>query len=186
MLFRQRARESDGAAGSPFVAFALVLCYWSALAFAHSREPSRVAVKSREAGEREWRNVVARLAAMPRLANPFRWDCVFETDRAMYRFRRQHHGRQLYRPPCSLRQTRRRTETGIEFDRAAKTGRRCSSVLRGFQSRNSKIPVALPKLSFNWPTCVTLSRADRAAVFAGSCRSIVRRSREDERNERVQ
>jgi hypothetical protein len=23
---------------------------------------------------------------MPRLANPFRWDCVFETDRAMYRF----------------------------------------------------------------------------------------------------
>ena len=29
---------------------------------------------------------VARLAAMPRLANPFRWDCVFETDRAMYRF----------------------------------------------------------------------------------------------------
>ena len=29
---------------------------------------------------------VARLAAMPRLANPFGWDCVFETDRAMYRF----------------------------------------------------------------------------------------------------
>ena len=29
---------------------------------------------------------VARLAAMPRLANPFRWDCVFETERAMYRF----------------------------------------------------------------------------------------------------
>ena len=23
---------------------------------------------------------------MPRLANPFRWDCVFETDRAVYRF----------------------------------------------------------------------------------------------------
>ena len=38
---------------------------------------------------RDWRangEVVARLAAMPRLANPFRWDCVFETDRAMYRF----------------------------------------------------------------------------------------------------
>jgi len=29
---------------------------------------------------------VLRLAAMPTAANPFRWDCVFETDRAMYRF----------------------------------------------------------------------------------------------------
>ena len=29
---------------------------------------------------------IARLAAMPRLANPFHWDCAFETDRAMYRF----------------------------------------------------------------------------------------------------
>ena len=29
---------------------------------------------------------VLRLAAMPTLANPFRWDCVFETDRATYRF----------------------------------------------------------------------------------------------------
>jgi hypothetical protein len=29
---------------------------------------------------------VVRLAAMPRLATPFRWDCAFETERAMYRF----------------------------------------------------------------------------------------------------
>jgi hypothetical protein len=29
---------------------------------------------------------VARLAAMPQLANPFRWDCVFETEKATYRF----------------------------------------------------------------------------------------------------
>jgi inner membrane protein len=68
-----------------FVAFALVLCYWSALAFAHARAVTRggeVAARLASAnGE-----AVTRLAAMPRLADPFRWDCVFETDRAMYRF----------------------------------------------------------------------------------------------------
>jgi inner membrane protein len=68
-----------------YVAIALALCYWSVLAFAHSRALARgyeEAVRMATAnGE-----TVARLAAMPRLANPFRWDCVFETDRAMYRF----------------------------------------------------------------------------------------------------
>jgi inner membrane protein len=66
-------------------AFALVLCYWGLLDFAHTRaiergseEATRIASSNGES--------VARLAAMPRLANPFRWDCVFETDRATYRF----------------------------------------------------------------------------------------------------
>ena len=68
-----------------FVAIALVLCYWSALAFAHSRAIAR---GNEEAAKLATANgeTIARLAAMPRLANPFRWDCVFETDRAMYRF----------------------------------------------------------------------------------------------------
>jgi hypothetical protein len=55
------------------------------LAFAHARalargseEATRVASANGE--------VVGRLAAMPRLANPFRWDFVFDTDRATYRF----------------------------------------------------------------------------------------------------
>ncbi|MCA1577172.1 MAG: metal-dependent hydrolase [Acidobacteria bacterium] len=67
------------------VAFAVVLAYWGALAFAHSRavaqgreEAARIAAPNGEA--------VLRLAAMPTLGNPFRWDCVFETDRATYRF----------------------------------------------------------------------------------------------------
>jgi inner membrane protein len=68
-----------------YVAIAFVLCYWSFLAFAHLRALARgneeAAKLARANGE-----TVARLAAMPRLANPFRWDCVFETDRAMYRF----------------------------------------------------------------------------------------------------
>jgi inner membrane protein len=84
VLFIKGARERWGSSIA-FVAFALVLCYWSALAFAHARAMARgseVAAQMASAnGE-----AVARLAAMPRLANPFRWDCVFETDRAMYRF----------------------------------------------------------------------------------------------------
>jgi Predicted membrane-bound metal-dependent hydrolases len=68
-----------------FVAIALVLCYWTFLGFAHSKA---IALGSEEAAKMATANgeTVARLAAMPRLANPFRWDCVFETDRAMYRF----------------------------------------------------------------------------------------------------
>ena len=66
-------------------AFALVLCYWSALGFAHARALARGGEAAvRLAGTNG--ESVARIAAMPRLANPFRWDCVFETDRATYRF----------------------------------------------------------------------------------------------------
>ena len=68
-----------------FVAFALMLCHWGFLAFQHSRAVARANEEAARLvtpnGER-----VARLAAMPTLANPFRWDCAFETDRATYRF----------------------------------------------------------------------------------------------------
>ena len=68
-----------------FVALGLVLCYWGVLALAHSRAIARgseiAAGMASTNGE-----VVARMAAMPTLANPFRWDCVFETDQATYRF----------------------------------------------------------------------------------------------------
>lgn len=68
-----------------FVAFALMLCHWSFLAFQHSRAVARANEEAARLvnpnGER-----VVRLAAMPTLANPFRWDCAFETDRATYRF----------------------------------------------------------------------------------------------------
>jgi inner membrane protein len=68
-----------------FAAFALVLCYWSLLGLAHTRALVRggaaAAKISGANGE-----TVGRFAAMPTLANMFRWDCVFETDRATYRF----------------------------------------------------------------------------------------------------
>jgi hypothetical protein len=84
VLYLTRASEKWGERIA-FVAFAVVLAYWSGLAFAHSHavvqgreEAARIVAPNGEA--------VLRLAAMPTLANPFRWDCVFETDRATYRF----------------------------------------------------------------------------------------------------
>ena len=69
-----------------FAAIGLALVYWSFLGYAHSRAlansyqiASRLAVRNGE--------TVVRLAAMPTLASPIHWDCVFETDRATYRFR---------------------------------------------------------------------------------------------------
>jgi inner membrane protein len=84
VLFVTGARERWGS-GIAFAAIALAVCYWTSLGFAHSRAIAR---GSEEAATMAAANgeTVARLAAMPRLANPFRWDCVFETDRAMYRF----------------------------------------------------------------------------------------------------
>jgi len=65
--------------------FTCLLLYWSGLAIAHGiaigESNLRAATLANLNGE-----TVQRLAAMPTAANPFRWDCVFETDRAMYRF----------------------------------------------------------------------------------------------------
>jgi inner membrane protein len=66
-------------------ALALVVVYWGGLGVAHRvafRDAQAVAQKiSAERGE-----TVARVAAMPVLADPFRWLCVADTDRATYRF----------------------------------------------------------------------------------------------------
>ena len=67
-----------------WVSFGLLVLYWCGLGFAHSHALSRAeqeaAVLARP-GE-----IVSRVAAMPTLANPFSWDCVFETNKATYRF----------------------------------------------------------------------------------------------------
>jgi len=84
VLFVKGARDRWGSRIAYF-AFALILGYWSLLGLAHSRAIARggeeAAILASANGE-----TVARLAAMPTLANPLRWDCVFETDRATYRF----------------------------------------------------------------------------------------------------
>lgn len=84
VLFFKRGRERWGGKIA-FAAFALVLCYWTFLGFAHAR----ALASGREAATRlasAHGETIGRVAAMPRLANPFRWDFVFDTDRATYRF----------------------------------------------------------------------------------------------------
>jgi inner membrane protein len=84
LLFAMRARERWGTRIA-FVSFALVLVYWTALGFAHARALERGSEEAQKIVARGGETVL-RLAAMPKLANPFRWDCLFETDRATYRF----------------------------------------------------------------------------------------------------
>ena len=68
-----------------FGALSFVIIYWGALAWAHhaayqNAETETIAIASQR-GER-----FIRVAAMPMVANPLRWLCVAETDRAVYRF----------------------------------------------------------------------------------------------------
>jgi hypothetical protein len=66
-------------------ALAGMIVYWGGLAVTHRVALSKVQaiaeVLSVKRGE-----TVARTAAMPVLADPFRWLCVVDTDRATYRF----------------------------------------------------------------------------------------------------
>jgi inner membrane protein len=66
-------------------ALAFVVVYWGALALLHRSALARAEVTANElAGQRK--ESVLRIAAMPTLANPFRWRCLAETDRATYLF----------------------------------------------------------------------------------------------------
>jgi inner membrane protein len=67
------------------VALSLVFVYWGAMAVIHRKAISdaRTIVQELSAQRGE---TVMRFAAMPVLADPLRWLCVAETDRATYRF----------------------------------------------------------------------------------------------------
>jgi inner membrane protein len=83
VLWRMRDERKSRVA---LASFAIVIAYWGALAFAHGHAIAR----GREAAQRIVAangEAIGRFAAMPTLANPLRWDCVFETDKATYRFR---------------------------------------------------------------------------------------------------
>ncbi len=169
VLYMKGARERWGSRIA-FVAFALVLCYWGLLAFAHSRAVARGGEEAARLASANG-ETVARLAAMPTLANPFRWDCVFETDRATYRF-----SLEFDRRTHSLANPVRYVKTPELWKQFQQ--QRPARVFLGFArfpvaaTRGSR--TALLKLSFNWPTCVTLNRADREAVSHLNFRSIVR------------
>lgn len=67
-------------------ALALLVAYCAFLSIAHR---VAVSIANDEAADIANQNneVVARLAVMPTLANPLRWDCTFTTNAATYRFR---------------------------------------------------------------------------------------------------
>ena len=81
VLKLSRGRERIIAAG----ALAGLVVYWGALGFMHRaayQHANELAVRTTAGSDER----VQRLAAMPTLANPLRWSCVAETDRAIYRF----------------------------------------------------------------------------------------------------
>jgi inner membrane protein len=84
LLFLLKAADKWGSRIA-LVAFGLVFLYLGAVAYAHSKALTKAghdaALIVKPNGE-----TISKLAATPTLANPFRWDCVFETDRATYRF----------------------------------------------------------------------------------------------------
>ena len=65
-------------------ALILMVVYWGLLAFSHSIALRRVTEEA--AVFKASDESISRLAAMPTLANPFKWDCVVETNKATYKF----------------------------------------------------------------------------------------------------
>ncbi len=84
LLFQRNAGERWGSKLA-LLSFALLVAYWGALAFAHARA-MQLATEEATRMIRVNDEKLTRLAAMPTLANPLRWDCVFETGQATYRF----------------------------------------------------------------------------------------------------
>ena len=83
VLFATRAGNRWGRKIA-IASFVIVLAYWGGLAWAHDlaiKKGMFEASAMAHSGE-----TISRLAAMPTLANPVTWECVFETERATYRF----------------------------------------------------------------------------------------------------
>ena len=81
-----RARLAERLGGSiAVIALSLLLVYWGGLSLIQQRAYAQAQTLSaglvREHGES-----MKRLAVMPTLANPLRWQCVLETEKADYRF----------------------------------------------------------------------------------------------------
>ncbi|SRR6266436_1103 len=73
--------------GKPLAVAALsfILVYWGALACTHHVAYQNAEFEANAIALQRGEQFI-RLAAMPTAANPFRWMCIAETDRAMYRF----------------------------------------------------------------------------------------------------
>jgi hypothetical protein len=67
------------------VSLVLVAFYLVGLTLAHRRAVSIAKIEAQTIANENQESVM-RLAVMPTVANPFRWDCTFETNGATYRF----------------------------------------------------------------------------------------------------
>jgi len=67
------------------LALSLVIVYWGGLAIAHRSALSQAQTIAQQLSTQNG-ETLNRIAAMPTLADPFRWQCVAETDRSGYRF----------------------------------------------------------------------------------------------------
>jgi inner membrane protein len=84
LLFQKQIGRRWGS-GVPLAAFGIVFLYLAGLFLIHTVAFRQAKFESaRIAAERS--EQVMKVAAMPTLANPFHWQCVFETEHAAYRF----------------------------------------------------------------------------------------------------
>jgi inner membrane protein len=84
VVHRARLAEKWGPA-IPSAVFVLIVVYWTGLAILHQQAIHKAGQQAMAEASSQG-ETIGRLAAMPVLANPMRWQCVFETDRATYRF----------------------------------------------------------------------------------------------------
>jgi inner membrane protein len=81
--YKQAGRRLGGSLA--VVALALVVVYWGGLSIAHNLALGRAQATATNLAAQHG-EALQSVAAMPTLANPADWQCVAETDRAVYRF----------------------------------------------------------------------------------------------------
>jgi len=100
-------------------ALAAVVLYWGALSWEHHvAYKNAVRLADQLAAQRG--EHFMRAAAMPTVANPFRWLCVAETDRAMYRFLVHTGVGSTAFDPSGLRAARKPPDSAAEVERFEK------------------------------------------------------------------
>jgi len=85
ILARSTGLQKRAGKALAFGALSFVVIYWGALAWAHHAAYQNAAGEANAIASQRGERFI-RVAAMPTAANPFRWLCIAETDRAMYRF----------------------------------------------------------------------------------------------------
>ena len=119
-------------------ALGVILIYWGALALVHRAAQNQATDLSAHVANRMNERFV-RVAAMPMLANPLRWACVAETDRAIYRFTVRA-GRELPPPDPSVIVDGYRADSSEGIERFAKpTDRAAELAALASQDRRARI-----------------------------------------------